>query len=233
VLVARWLLTQGLAVTSPLPDVPQPTLVAGQPVTWWAALARHRPGTPAELGQVLRAVHALPPPPFELPQHDPFRGISDRIHGSSGLVDDDRVWLAGHLDHLREQYAHQIPFRQPGLIHGDAWQGNLAVASDGQPILLDFENVSVGDPVWDLVQIAVDHTDFARISSEEYHGFADAYGDDILAWPSYALAAAIQELRWVAFALSKANDPQALPEIRHRLACIRGSVPKPWSWNAF
>ncbi|TQM14789.1 phosphotransferase family protein [Pseudonocardia kunmingensis] len=231
--VARWLAAEGLAVTTPLPGVPQPTLVGERPVTWWAALPPHRPGTPRELGAVLHDVHALPPPSFALPRHDPFHGISTRIHETRALSDDERGWLSRHLARLREEFAQQAPFRPPRLLHGDAWQGNLAVVDDSPPILLDFENVSLGDAAWDLVQIAVDHTDFARISHDEYADFVGSYGDDVFAWPAYPLAAAVQELRWVAFALSKADEPLAIPEIRHRVACIRGAVPKPWTWTAF
>jgi len=231
--VARWLSDHGVSVTRPLADVQQPTLVDDRPVTWWHLLPPHRPGTPAELGAVLRVVHALPRPDFDLPRYEPFDGIEARIVEASVLDADDRRWLTEHCRRLQDEYAHVAPFQQPHLIHGDAWQGNLAVVDHEPPILLDFEKVSIGDPAWDLVQIAVDHTDFERINAVEYREFVDSYGSNILDWPGYRCFASIQELRWVAFALGKADDTETLPEIRHRIACIRGDVPKPWSWRAF
>lgn len=233
--IARWLSDHGIAVTQPLPDVRQPTMVGDRPVTWWLALPSHRPGTPAELGAVLRAVHALPLPEFRLPVDDPFNGLDGRLNNASMLDADDRRWLTEHCRRLRDEYSRVVPFQAPQLIHGDAWQGNLAVVENEPPVLLDFEKVAIGDLAWDLVQIAVDHTDFTRIGTAAYAAFVDAYGGrDVINWPGYRCCAAIQELRWVAFMLDRAEaDTQALPEIRHRIACIRGAVPKPWSWNAF
>lgn len=235
VVAARWLAGRGIAVTRALGELPQPIVIGDRPVTWWAALPPHRAGTPAELGAVLRAVHALPRPDFRLPAYDPFDGLDARIDAASVLSEDDRQWLAARTRRLRWEYEQLSVARAPRFIHGDAWQGNLAVIDRSPPVLLDLEKVSIGDIAWDLVQIAVDHTDFARVSAEEYRRFVDAYGgDDVTAWAGYDCCAAIQELRWIAFLLSKADeDPQTEPEIRHRIACVRGDVPKPWSWNAF
>lgn len=204
-------------------------------MTWWAALPPHRAGTPAELGAVLREVHALPRPGFPLPTHDPFESLDARIGASSVITEDDRRWLAARTERLRREFEQLSATRPPQLIHGDAWQGNLAVTDPSPPVLLDLEKVSIGDIAWDLVQIAVDHTDFARVSAAEYRRFIDAYGGyDVTAWAGYGCCAAIQELRWVAFLLNKADeDPRTEPEIRHQIACLRGDVPKPWSWNAF
>jgi Ser/Thr protein kinase RdoA (MazF antagonist) len=232
--IARWLSSQGVRVTQPLGDVPQPTVVADRAITWWHTIPPHRAGTPGELGSVLRVVHALEPPDFSLPRYDPFDGIEVRLNQQTVLDPSDRDWLINHYRRLREEYEHLAPFQPPRLIHGDAWQGNLAVIDGEVPILLDFEKVAVADPAWDLVQIAVDHTDFGRVSAEEYADFVHSYGGrDIVQWPGYRCLAAVQVLRWAAFALGKANDARALPEIRHRVACIQGRVPKPWSWTAF
>jgi aminoglycoside phosphotransferase (APT) family kinase protein len=121
------------------------------------------------------------------------------------------------------------------LIHGDAWQGNVAVPDSGPPILLDLEMVSLGDHAWDLVQIAVDYTDFARLTTTDYKAFVTAYGGaDLTTMSGFRTLADIQELRWVAFALSKATvSKSAATEARHRIACLQGDVPRPWSWNAF
>ena len=121
-----------------------------------------------------------------------------------------------------------------GVVHGDAWTGNVVVPRPGLPVLLDLEAVAVGQPEWDLVQTAVDHTDFNRIDRAEYISFVDAYGGyDVTSLADYRVLADIQELRWVCFALSKSEaSPAAAQQVHHRIACLRGDVPRPWSWTA-
>jgi hypothetical protein len=235
VLVSRWLTKSGLPVVQALADVPQPVVARGRPVTWWRLLPAHRSATPAELGAVLRSFHALlVPEEPKLPEHDPFAHLDRRITDAYGLDIDDRAWLQGHLAELRRRYRDLAVPGPDGVIHGDAWQGNVAVPGSGSPILLDLEMVSLGHREWDLVQIAVDHTDFARITPEEYRSFVAAYGGyDVTSAPGYRTFADVQELRWVCFALGKADTrPDAADQARHRIACIRGDVPRPWSWAA-
>lgn len=150
------------------------------------------------------------------------------------LSKDDRGWLAEHLSALRVDYA-DLPAGLPRrVIHGDAWQGNVIVPDGGEPTLLDLDHVSVGPPEWDLVPLAVDHTDFARISTVDYGAFVDAYGSDVTSWAGYRTLAAIRELRWTVFALSKADTGSAAAgEAEHRISCLRGQIPRPWTWAAF
>ncbi|PFG50462.1 phosphotransferase family enzyme [Amycolatopsis sulphurea] len=235
VLVSRWLTISGLPVVQALANVPQPVVIGGRPVTWWKLLPAHRPATPAELGAVLRSFHELPAPEeLKLPEHDPFAHLDQRITDAPGVDDGDRAWLRGHLAQLRQRYRDLIAPGPDGVIHGDAWQGNVAVPDSGPPILLDLEMVSLGRREWDLIQIAVDYTDFARISPEEYRSLVTAYGGyDVTTAPGYLTFADIQELRWVCFALSKADARQdAADQARHRIACLRGDLPRPWSWDA-
>lgn len=236
VLVSQWPTKAGLPVVQALGAFPQPVVINGRPVTWWTQLPEHRPATPAELGAVLRTFHAVPEPGgLGLPVHDPFANLDDRIAQAPGLSKEDRTWLTHHLTTLRQSYQRLPANGSTGVIHGDAWQGNVAVPESGPPILLDLEMVSIGRREWDLIQIAVDCTDFARISANDYSAFVTAYGGyDVITTPSYRLLADIQELRWVCFALSKTNTRADAPsEARHRIACIRGDRPRPWSWTAF
>lgn len=214
--IARWLYDHGIAVTHPLPDVRQPTMVSDRPVTWWFALPPHRPGTPAELGAVLRAVHALPLPEFRLPVNDPFNGLDGRLNYASMLDADDRRWLTEHCRRLRDEYSQVVPFQAPQLIHGDAWQGNVAVVENEPPVLLDFEKVAIGDPAWDLVQVAVDHTDFTRIGTAAYAGFVNAYG---AAMSSNGRAiGAVRPFRSFVGSRSCSVGPRPTPKLCRRLA---------------
>ncbi|WP_329060587.1 aminoglycoside phosphotransferase family protein [Amycolatopsis sp. NBC_01480] len=235
VLVSEWLTSAGLPVVQALADVQQPVVVSGRPVTWWALLPAHRPATPAELGSVLRSFHALSTPEISgLPTHDPFANLDQRITEASEIDHDDRTWLRRHLTQLRLRY-RQLGLDGPRkIIHGDAWQGNVAVPDSGPPILLDLEMVSIGHIEWDLIQIAVDYTDFARLEVGEYRSFVSEYGGyDLTSVSGYRTFADIQELRWVCFALSKAGVRRdAATQVRHRIACIRGDLPRPWTWDA-
>jgi aminoglycoside phosphotransferase (APT) family kinase protein len=138
------------------------------------------------------------------------------------------------LQELEERYAALPAPERSCVVHGDAWQGNIAVFEQ-QAVLLDLDHVSIGRPEWDLISLAVDRTDFERITAQEYREFVDAYGGfDVTVWPGFRTLADIQELRWAAFALAKAgSDLTARTEAQHRLTCLRGDVARPWTWSAF
>jgi aminoglycoside phosphotransferase (APT) family kinase protein len=235
--VAHWLAEAELPAVEALSDVRQAIIVNERPVTWWKLLPEHRPATTSELGSVLNAFHALPAPQdLLLPLFDPFAGIEQRIADTSGAAsDDDCQWLTQHLAEMKKAFATLAFAASRDVIHGDAWQGNVAVPHSGTPILLDLEMVSLGDHAWDLVQIAVDYTDFARLTATDYRSFVTAYdGTDLTETPGFRTFADIQELRWVSFALSKSDASEsAATEARHRIACLRGDVPRPWTWDAF
>jgi len=92
----------------------------------------------------------------------------------------------------------------------------------------------VGPREWDLVPIGVDHADFARLSAADYDSFVTALdGYDVTRSPAFAVLAAITELRWTAFTIRRSRDDPALEtEVRHRLDCLTGRIPKPWRWAA-
>ena len=234
--VAQWLAQVGLPSIRAVAGVAQPVMVEDRPVTWWESLSAHRPGTTAELGTALRALHDLTPPPtLQLPSLDPFTELDERIDRATVLGSGDRRWLVDHLSQLRARLDQLPPSDdQQGLVHGDAWQDNLAVTANG-PILLDLERVSLGDQNWDLIPIAVDRTDFARLSANDYQSFVDAYGGhDVTGATAFRLLADIQELRWLTFVLSKATTRTgAEREVKHRVACLRGERARPWNWAAF
>ncbi|RPF21485.1 phosphotransferase family protein [Myceligenerans xiligouense] len=233
--VATWLADQGMRVNTPAPGIDQPVLVAGRPVTWWLPLPRHRHATTAELATVLHQLHKLPvPAALHLPVLDPLAHVANRIGDATGIPSADRSWLLDHAAALRREAAGVLP-THTAVVHGDAWQGNVVVPDDDEPVLLDFEHVALGHPDWDLVPIAVDHTDFARLSNADYDAFVRAHGGhDVTRTPWFRTMADIQELRWTAFVARKAATSQhAATEATHRIACLRGEVPKPWTWTAF
>ena len=233
--ISEWLNRSGIATVRAARGVLHPTVVDERPVTWWDLIPDHRPSTPEELGEMLRRLHALiPPREFELPSYAPFDGLRERIEFATTIDESDRSWLLDHHARLQQQYNEIDHPATSCVIHGDAWQGNLVVPPSGEPIVLDLDKVSIGRREWDLVQLAVDYTDFQRITDSQYQGFVDAYGGyDVTHWPSYRVLADIQELRWVGFAIDRSDAGQAVTAVaKHRIACLRGLVPKPWTWTA-
>ncbi|MFE3442880.1 phosphotransferase family protein [Nocardia sp. NPDC059180] len=193
------------------------------------------PRHPAELGSALARLHALDPPTtFELPEYQPFTGLAERITTATTISHDDQQWLSQHYTAIRRRYEQLPPTNRSSVIHGDAWQGNLVVPSSGTPIFLDLDKVAVGRPEWDLVQLAVDHTDFIRLDADDYRSFVTAYGGyEMTTAPEFRVYADIQELRWTTFAIGLSDhNPAAEADAAHRIACLRGRTPKPWQWNA-
>lgn len=233
--ISQWLNRSGIATVRAVGGIPQPTVVDERPVTWWELIPEHRPSTPEELGRMLRRLHALTPPAeFDLPNYAPFAGLRERIESATTIDKRDRSWLVAHHVRLQQLYNEICDTTEQCVIHGDAWQGNLVVPPSNDPIVLDLDKVSLGRREWDLVQLAVDYTDFRRITDNQYQGFVDAYGGyDVTQRASYRVLADIQELRWVGFAISRSDAGQAVAtEAKHRIACLRGLVPKPWTWTA-
>jgi hypothetical protein len=97
------------------------------------------------------------------------------------------------------------------------------MAESGAPILLDLENVSVGD------MNVRRCTDFARLTNTDFQSVVTAYGGhDVTTTLSYRTLADIQELRWVCFVLSKSGtkrqcrrgDPPPNRLTARRLPCL-------------
>jgi Ser/Thr protein kinase RdoA (MazF antagonist) len=230
VAVSRWLASVDVRAVETLPDLDQPVVLDGSPVTFWREIPDHRHGTPPEVAAVLKRLHASPrPTDFELPPLAPFVRLTERIDGATTLSEDDRAWLRRQLAHLAEAFA-DLPAGLPqSAIHGDAWAGNVVVTADG-PVLLDLERFSLGPPEWDLVSTAVRFSTFGTMTAAEYQTFVTAYGRDVLSWAGFEVLRDIRELRVTCYAAQRASEELSVrAEAARRVACLRGlRGPRPW-----
>jgi hypothetical protein len=100
------------------------------------------------------------------------------------------------LTRWSERIASELDQVQPvlpaGVIHGQAEVGNVLLRT-GQPVLIDFEQVSIGPREWDLVHTAVVVARFGR-PEQCYRDFADAYGFDVRTWDGYQTHRRLWEL---------------------------------------
>ncbi|MFI0743267.1 phosphotransferase enzyme family protein [Streptomyces sp. NPDC021100] len=232
--VARWLADSGVRTVRPA-VMDKPVLVEGRPVTFWEELPPHRPGTAGDVARLLKQMHRLTPPSsLHLPPLAPLAKTRHQITGSDILSPGDRSWLKNRADQLAEEFDRLPPGLPACALHGDAWDGNVAVDADGTAYLLDLENVCYGPPEWDLVSTAVKHLTTATVTAAEYDAFRRAYGVDVTLWSGYPVLAGIRELRMVSFALQIADEhAHARAEAQHRVDCLRGRKGlRPWTWTA-
>ncbi len=159
--VTDWLCRQGFPAIEPVHDMPYEA--SGVVMTFW----RHLPQPPDQapppvlaraLGSLLRELHALPAPPFQLPTLDPFARLRaaiemDTQRSETVLSHADHAFLVDRIADLRQAYAGLEFPRGHGLIHNDAHIGNL-LASAERPygyVLADWESARLGPREVDLV----------------------------------------------------------------------------------
>ncbi|WP_053207021.1 phosphotransferase family protein [Jiangella muralis] len=232
--VAHWLERSGLAAVRALPGVDQPVDVDGVPVTFWRALPPHHEAADPQLAAVLRRLHALDPPgEFALPELAPFVRIRDRIEAAPTVPAADRAWLLGYLADLEDRLAELPDGLAAGVVHGDAWAGNVVADDDGTVWLLDLERFAVGPPEWDLVSTAVRLTSFGTLDAAGYAEFCAAYGHDVIGWAGYETLRDIRELRACSYMLQHAwRGDAARAEAQRRVGCLRGRCgDRPWRWR--
>jgi hypothetical protein len=230
VAVARWLESAGFPAARLAGPADQPVVAAGRVVTFWAQVCEDQShGTPAELAWLLRRLHDLDPPSsLALPELRPFAGAESRI-SRAGLPGDDREFLLGRLNELRDSYA-DLEYPLPaGPVHGDANVSSVLQSMwDGSPVLTDFGGFAAGPREWDLVLTAMYFERFGWHTQQEYLDFVTGYGFDIMDWPGYTLLRDIRELIIVTWL---AQNPTRLPEIdaeiSMRIAELRDRDPRP------
>lgn len=224
--VTRWLTDQGYPATRPL-DVEQPVLAEGHVVTFWPYLPQHGPAPgAADLGRLVRELHAQPAPPFELPTPHPLASLHTALSREALLNADDKRWLATRCEELTDAY-NRLDFRLPaGLIHGDAHLWNLL--SDRDRILLgDWDHVCHGPREWDLIPIY----QIVRfgVPASEQNAFAAAYGHDLTAWPGYATLKEVRDLYTLASYIRLApTHPPVHAELEIRIRSLRHHTNERW-----
>jgi aminoglycoside phosphotransferase (APT) family kinase protein len=224
--VTRWLASIGFPAAEPLP-VAQPVAAHDCVVTFWRYLAETGSApSAAELGGLLRELHQLGPPPVTLPGYRPLTSVRRAIEASRGVGEDDRAWLRERCDHSLGAY-DKLDFVLPaGMIHGDAWRGNL-LRDGNRVVLLDWDTVSTGPREIDLVP-TLQATRFGLPRSER-DAFITAYGRDIRAWDGYPTLREVRELSTLSAILRDAHvNSAAERELRIRIQSLRTGDSQRW-----
>ncbi|MEV0319334.1 phosphotransferase enzyme family protein [Streptomyces sp. NPDC050658] len=222
--VARWLEESGVpAVRAAEPGA---RAVEGHPVTLWHRLPEAaRPAEPRDLAALLRLVHALPSPDFDLPPRELLGGVERWLRLAGDAIDrEDADYLRERRDGFAAAAAALTPQLPPGPVHGDALPRNVLVGPDG-PVLVDLETFSSDLREHDLVVMALSRDRYG-LAAEAYDGFVAEYGWDVREWEGCAVLRGARETASCAWVAQHAPaNPKALAEFRRRVASLRDGDP--------
>jgi Ser/Thr protein kinase RdoA (MazF antagonist) len=194
--------------------------------------------TPAQLGSLLRRLHALAPPPVELPTWRALTSLELVLKDTtapSPIDDSDRHWLLDRIDQLRNELARLDWPLGYGFIHGDAWAGNLMWQTKTNPaivILGDWDSTSWGPREIDLIPTWHAAIRFGR-GQQWADEFSTEYGYDLKQWPGFSTLFAVRDLvQLVALLRRVSNQPALAGSLRQRLGSIKvGDTTTVWNVN--
>ncbi|QUF06338.1 aminoglycoside phosphotransferase family protein [Actinosynnema pretiosum subsp. pretiosum] len=217
--VANWLKQVDYPATRALP-VQQPVEVDDYVVTFWSSASEREDYAPIDqVARLIRALHDLPAPELPLPATNPFGQTRTDIELCANPELD---FLTAPLEALQREYESLTFPLLPGVIHGDANVGNVILDRDGDPLLIDLDNVATGPREWDLVQTAIFYERFGWHTEAEYRTFTEVYSFDIMTWSGYRVLADYREIAMTVWLARKAaGNPEAGAELTKRLAALR------------
>ncbi|WP_266391356.1 aminoglycoside phosphotransferase family protein [Streptomyces canus] len=218
--IAVWLAEAGVpAVRAAEPEA---RLVEGHPVTLWHRMPDAvRPAEPRDLAELLRVVHALPKPSFDLPPRELLGGVERWLRLAGDAIDPaDAAYLRERRDGFAAAAAAVTPQLEPGPIHGDALPRNVHVGPDG-PVLVDLETFSSDLREHDLVVMALSRDRYG-VPAEAYDAFTAGYGWDVREWEGCSVLRGARETASCAWVAQHApSNPKALAEFERRVASLR------------
>jgi hypothetical protein len=213
------------AVAQPIAD--------GQLLATVWKLVRPNPPRPdaTDLGGALRAFHDLDLPPFDLPRWDPIGDARTRIADAEALQGADRDHLLAWCDELQPRLEAFAASATPGLVHGDAHEGNLLRDDDGRILLCDFDATCIGPFQVDLVPAPANEARFGPTGG--HTKLVNAYGYDITSDPAWPLLREARDLKMIAAgAPLLVSAPGVADEFRLRLDSVRNGDTTV-RWTAF
>lgn len=227
VVCTRWLARMNYPAVEPLAGVDQPVLLPDGTGGCWAATFWHhvdvedRPPAAGDLGELLRRLHDLPAPPFEVPPFRPLQRLTAVAHDSTWLSEPDREWLLTRAHGLQTELdGAGSRLGRIGLVHGDAQLGNVLTAVDRRAVLGDWDGVATAPLAWDLVPTAVEPRFGGRPGL--FGELLTGYGADPTNVPGWPVLRDIYELRSVAAHIRRAPEsPPHAAEAAVRIASLR------------
>jgi aminoglycoside phosphotransferase (APT) family kinase protein len=229
--LTAWLIQRhGVAATAPLAVAPPVQVDGGSVVSFWRYYPQPE-GKPAptsvHLAEVLRRLHDVDDVPYELDTWQPLTSLSAALADPAAavnLTDEEHRWLTGYVAEVRAQVlALDLPLGH-GLIHGDAWAGNLLWDTATGPdaaVIGDWDWTSFGPREVDLIPTWHAAIRYGR-GMDWATGFAEVYGYELVRWEGFPVLFAMRDLVQLTGPLRRAGDrPEFRAVLRERLDGIR------------
>lgn len=200
--ITRWLAHERqFPATRPLEST-SPVTVDGAVVSFWVYYRPPEDAPPVRSGHLavlLRLLHQSGTPPVWLPAWVPLKSL-DATAGdpvlSAALTDDERAWILARISAVRDKIAGLDWPLGTGLIHGDAWAGNLLSCPGAPPagvVLGDWDWVSTGPREIDLIPTWHAAARYGKAASW-VSDFISQYGYDLAQWDGYPVLMAMRDL---------------------------------------
>ncbi|MFI5716165.1 aminoglycoside phosphotransferase family protein [Nocardia sp. NPDC051750] len=192
--------------------------------------------TSRELGGLLRSLHNMPAPPIDLPEWVPLESLHAALledDKQPAITGEERAWLARRVQEVRKELSELDWPLGTGIIHGDAWAGNLLWDSNTtppRPLLGDWDWASIGPREVDLIPTWHATVRYGR--DETWIGdFISEYGYDLREWPGYRVLLDMRDLVQVSGPLRRAAaSPEHARRLRQRIDDLRaGNRTTSWS----
>jgi aminoglycoside phosphotransferase (APT) family kinase protein len=227
---ARWLAEHDAPAVRLLPGIEQPIKAAGHVATLWQEVPAVGPKpTGADLGSILKVIHALPAPTVELPAWNPLGPMRERLDDPEGIEPEDLAFLRERCGAMAEELASVEYVLPSGPVHGDAFMGNLIPGPNG-PVICDFDSASTGPREWDLTPVATGRLRFSY-PGNTHNELAASYGFDVMSWDGFPVLRQLRELQLVTSVVPVLrSNPSLRSQWEHRLKTFRsGDVTAKWT----
>lgn len=237
--ITRWL-TQDRRFPATRPfDGTNPVIVNGAVVSFWAYYPQPdgvSALTSGQLASLLQILHEAGTPPISLPSWVPLTSLHATVEDpmlSAALTDDERAWILARITEMRDTIAGLDWPLGTGLIHGDAWAGNLLACPGAPPagaVLGDWDWVSAGPREIDLIPTWHAVARYGKPTSWVCD-FTRRYGYDLGQWSGYPVLLAMRDLVQLTGPIRRARDSQAHRHVlRQRLGDLRsGDTASIWT----
>ena len=237
--ITRWLAQERhFPATEPLGDT-SPVTVDTAVVSFWTyyqQLENAPPLTSAHLAIMLRLLHQSETPPVALPTWVPLASLHATVADpalSAVLTADERAWIMDRITEVRDKIVGMDWPLGTGLIHGDAWAGNLMSSPSAAPVgavLGDWDWVSTGPREVDLIPTWHAAARYGKPPSW-VSDFTARYGYDLARWEGYAVLMAMRDLVQLTGPIRRAGDSAPhLRVLRQRLDSLRcGDTTSIWT----